>query len=89
MRLAKSAWLPEILTDREVPSIRALGVMNDPDDEADEDDLANPQKVEADEAGSPGPAPATGAAEADDNLPAWPFPTSASVTTAETVQHTA
>lgn len=89
MRLAKSAWLPEMLTDREVPSIRALGVMNDPDDEADEDDSENPQTVKADEAGSPAPAPATGTAEAGDSLPAWPLPTAASVTTAETVQHAA
>lgn len=89
MRLAKSAWLPEMLTDREVPVIRALGVVNAPDDGADEDDSENPQTVEADEAGSPEPAPATGTAEADNNLPAWPFPTTASVATSDAVQHTA
>ncbi|MFM0210079.1 ParB/RepB/Spo0J family partition protein [Paraburkholderia sediminicola] len=86
MRLAKSAWLPEMLTDREVPAIRALGVVNDPDDEHDAE---NPQKVEAYTAGSPEPASATGTAEADDNLPAWPFPTAASVATSDAVQHTA
>ncbi|MDS0858661.1 hypothetical protein NUV25_13195 [Burkholderia pseudomultivorans] len=48
LRLAKTAWLPETLTDREVPPIRALGVMHGPDDEADEE-AADSQEVSADE----------------------------------------
>ncbi|NYH14053.1 ParB family chromosome partitioning protein [Paraburkholderia bryophila] len=35
LRLAKSAWLPEILTDREVPVARSYGVADDPDDDPD------------------------------------------------------
>jgi ParB family chromosome partitioning protein len=33
LRLAKSAWLPEILTDRDVPVARSCGMADDPDDD--------------------------------------------------------
>jgi ParB family chromosome partitioning protein len=89
LRLAKSAWLPDMLTDREIPPIRALGVTDDPDNEADEDDPENPQEVRADEAGSQETASATGGANADNSLPAWPFPTATSVANTEVMQHTA
>ncbi|WP_244306464.1 ParB/RepB/Spo0J family partition protein [Paraburkholderia lacunae] len=37
LRLAKSAWLPEILTDREVPAARSYGVAHDADEDDDEE----------------------------------------------------
>jgi ParB family transcriptional regulator, chromosome partitioning protein len=55
MRLEKSDWLPEILTDREVPPVRALGVRSTLDDEKDEDEIsaeettAQPDAESADE----------------------------------------
>jgi ParB family chromosome partitioning protein len=70
MRLAKSAWLPEILTDREFPSISASRATDDPDDEVDEDDSENPQEagVNGDDAQEPESAPE--AAQADGSPPA-------------------
>lgn len=88
LRLAKTAWLPEILTDREVPPIRALGVMHGPDDEADEE-AADSQEVSADEANAQEANAAADAAPANENRSAWPFPTAASIANAETLQHTA
>jgi len=41
LRLAKSAWLPEILTDREVPAARAYAVDHDEDDDEDNDGEAD------------------------------------------------
>jgi ParB family chromosome partitioning protein len=89
MRLAKSAWLPEILTDQEFPPIRALRVTDDPDDEIDEDDPGNPQEANADEADAQETESATETAQADGSLPAWPFPTAASMANTEVTQHTA
>jgi ParB family transcriptional regulator, chromosome partitioning protein len=37
LRLAKSAWLPELLTDREVPAARSYGVAHDADGDDDEE----------------------------------------------------
>ncbi|WP_409076735.1 hypothetical protein [Paraburkholderia sp. BL23I1N1] len=37
LRLAKSAWLPEILTDREIPAARSYGVAHDADEGDDEE----------------------------------------------------
>ncbi|WP_347880618.1 hypothetical protein [Burkholderia pyrrocinia] len=51
LRLATSAWLPNILTDREVPPLRALGVMNNLDDEDNEaEEAKTPTVASADEA---------------------------------------
>ncbi|MGF6368997.1 ParB family chromosome partitioning protein [Paraburkholderia sp. RAU6.4a] len=38
LRLAKSAWLPEILTDREVPAARSDGAAHEPDEDDDDED---------------------------------------------------
>ncbi|MGU7811662.1 hypothetical protein [Burkholderia sp. AW49-1] len=89
LRLAKAAWLPEILTDREMPPIRALGVMNDLDDEADEDEAENPKVASANEANAQAASTAADTAPANEHHPAWPFPTSASIANAEAMQHTA
>ncbi|ABE31176.1 parB-like nuclease domain protein [Paraburkholderia xenovorans LB400] len=89
LRLAKSAWLPDVLTDREVPPIRALGAMNAPDDEADGDEAENAQVANADEARAPETDAPADTAHEKENHPAWPFPTAASIANAETTQHTA
>ena len=78
MRLAKSDWLPEILTDREVPPVRALGVRSTLDDETDED-KASAEETEAQ----------PDAESADESVAAWPYPTAAGMADAETMQRTA
>ncbi|CAM2188161.1 hypothetical protein PSAC2689_70396 [Paraburkholderia sacchari] len=86
LRLAKSAWLPNVLTDREVPPIRARVMMNDPDDE---DEAENAQVASADDANAPQASATAETAPPNEDHPAWPFPTAASVANAETTQHTA
>ncbi|MDN7444359.1 ParB/Srx family N-terminal domain-containing protein [Burkholderia cepacia] len=78
MRLAKSDWLPEILTDREVPPVRALGVHSTPDDGTDEDETSVEET---------GAEPDT--ESADESVAAWPYRTAASTANAETTQQTA
>lgn len=78
MRLAKSDWLPEILTDREVPPVRALGVRSTPDDETDEDEASIEETAAQPDAQS-----------TDENSTAWPYPTAASMANAEAAQRTA
>lgn len=85
LRLAKIAWLPEILTDREVPASPSRAVRDDNDDNDDED-----AEAEADEdPGNDGnrinhtshdAEPSTGTTE----RPPWPFPTTESVAAAHT-----
>lgn len=48
LRLAKSAWLPEILTDRDVPVARSYGTAEDPDD--DEESVTGDEVQEYDDA---------------------------------------
>ncbi|RKT26977.1 hypothetical protein B0G69_2776 [Paraburkholderia sp. RAU2J] len=80
-RLAKSAWLPEMFTDRDVPVFHTFGVGSDTDDE---DDTGGDGDDEQETEGS---APANHAEESDDQAnavndgprPAWPFPTAASI----------
>ncbi|WP_179403794.1 ParB/RepB/Spo0J family partition protein [Burkholderia guangdongensis] len=81
-RLAKSAWLPDMLTDRNVPAFHTFSMGNDTDDDDDVEDDADDGQ-DAEEA-----APADSADEesgdppdAVDNgpRPAWPFPTAASM----------
>ncbi|WP_447923496.1 hypothetical protein [Burkholderia cepacia] len=86
LRLATIAWLPEILTDREVPASPSWTVRGDEDDNDDEGAGAD----EADEnAGNGGnrinhtphdAEPSTGSTEP----PPWPFPTTESVAAAQT-----
>ncbi|MDE1005669.1 MAG: ParB/RepB/Spo0J family partition protein [Paraburkholderia fungorum] len=70
-RLATSAWLPEIFTDREVPVARAYGVGSD-EDESDEQDT---QETVFANMGASGQADTAN----DGTPPAWPYPTAASV----------
>jgi ParB family transcriptional regulator, chromosome partitioning protein len=88
MRPAKSAWLPEILTDREVPVIRALGVTNAPDDEDEDEETGDGKETRAGDIDSPESDASTGTASTDD-LPARPFPTAASIADTEVMQHSA
>ncbi|HDR9483092.1 TPA: ParB N-terminal domain-containing protein [Burkholderia aenigmatica] len=84
LRLAKVAWLPEILIDREIPASPSWAIHGDDEDDDDGED------VDADENGgnddnpvnhtSHDAEPSTGTAE----QPPWPFPTTESVTAAQT-----
>lgn len=115
LRLEKSTWLPEILTDRDVPAARSYGVAHDADNDDDEegdtgdeaqqdgdaqgDDDANDRADEpgndringtepGEGVGSPSPVDGpTGAQEpaatgGNGALPAWPFPTAATLASA-------
>ncbi|HDR9172966.1 TPA: ParB N-terminal domain-containing protein [Burkholderia vietnamiensis] len=83
LRLAKVAWLPEILTDRDVPASHSWADRNDDEDDNDAED------VEVDEeAGNDGnrinhtshnAEPSVGATEP----PPWPFPTAESIAAAQ------
>ncbi|MEY1594094.1 ParB N-terminal domain-containing protein [Burkholderia sp. Bmkn7] len=84
LHLAKVAWLPEILTGREIPASPSWAVHGDNEDDNDGED------VDADENGGndDNPVnhtphdvePSTGTTE----QPPWPFPTTESVTAAKT-----
>ncbi|MGF6609463.1 hypothetical protein OKW45_004385 [Paraburkholderia sp. WSM4175] len=77
LRLAKSAWLPEMLTDREVPVTHVYGVMND----SDENDANNGQETEESDPAEPTDTGSGDPADTanDDTRPAWPSPTTASI----------
>ncbi|MGP8432376.1 chromosome partitioning protein ParB [Paraburkholderia fungorum] len=85
LRLAKAAWLPEILTDREVPATPARAI-RDEDEDIDEDDETEPETMvgtstehvngSARDVAAP---LATGS-----EPPPWPFPTATSVNIAPT-----
>jgi len=77
MRLAKSEWLTEILTDREVP-VRALGVRSTLDDETDEDETSVEET---------GAEPDT--ESADESIAVLPYPTAASKANAKAARQTA
>ncbi|HDR9868660.1 TPA: chromosome partitioning protein ParB [Burkholderia cenocepacia] len=84
LRLAKVAWLPEILTNREIPASPSWAVHGDDEHDSDGEDVDTdenrgnddnpvnhtPHDVES----------STGTAE----RPPWPFPTTESVTAAQT-----
>ncbi|MBB5464950.1 hypothetical protein HDG32_001044 [Paraburkholderia sp. CI2] len=87
LRLAKSAWLPEILTDREVPATPSWAVHED-EDEGDPDAVGNtgdtrdgedasngPDAESAGEHTSSAPRDAQVPPATDSNQPPWPFPT--------------
>jgi ParB family transcriptional regulator, chromosome partitioning protein len=76
-RLAKSAWLPEMLTDRDVPVARAYRVVSDPDEDSGDDERDTQEAALADPANTGSADPADIAD--DETRPAWPFPTAASI----------
>ncbi|RQP97731.1 ParB/RepB/Spo0J family partition protein [Burkholderia stagnalis] len=86
LRLAKVAWLPEILTDREVPASPSWAIHDDEDDTDDEG--VEPDEADEDRGNdgnrinhtSHDAEPSTGTTEP----PPWPFPTTESVAAART-----
>jgi ParB family chromosome partitioning protein len=79
-RLAKSSWLPEMLTDREVPTSRAFSMGIDTDDDDDTGDDADDGREAAEAASADSAAEGSGDpgdAVDDGPRPAWPFPTAA------------
>ncbi|KVG59960.1 ParB/Srx family N-terminal domain-containing protein [Burkholderia territorii] len=89
LRLAKVAWLPEILTDRELPATPSWAVKEDDDKDGGEDSDGTEEgdgdeDAEHDDTRINHTAhdiePSTDTAE----RPPWPFPTSESVTAART-----
>jgi ParB family chromosome partitioning protein len=76
-RLAKSAWLPEMLTDRDVPLAHAYRVVSDPDEDGGEDEQDTQKAALTDPANTGSGDPADIAD--DETRPAWPFPTAASI----------
>lgn len=84
-RLAKSAWLPEILTDRDVPVSRTFSAGTDTDDEDDAEESTDDGQeaeetapVDSDNEESNDPVNTVSAADGDAQ-PAWRFPTTASI----------
>ncbi|RQT41239.1 ParB/RepB/Spo0J family partition protein, partial [Burkholderia cepacia] len=81
LRLAKIAWLPEILTDRKVPASHSWAVRDDNEDaeadEADEDTGNGGNRINHP---SHNAEPSAGTTEP----PPWPFPTTESVAAAQT-----
>ncbi|RQR75243.1 ParB/Srx family N-terminal domain-containing protein [Burkholderia sp. Bp9015] len=86
LRLAKVAWLPEILTDREVPASPSWAIHDDEDDTDDEG--VEPDEADEDRGNdgnrinhtSHDAEPSAGTTEP----PPWPFPTTESVAAAPT-----
>ncbi|RKR45178.1 ParB/RepB/Spo0J family partition protein [Paraburkholderia sp. BL17N1] len=85
LRLAKAAWLPEILTDREVPVTPAWAI-RDEDEDSDEDDETEPETMAGTStehvSGSARDVAAPLATGSEP--PPWPFPTATSVNIAPT-----
>lgn len=77
-RLAKSAWLPEILTDRDVPVFRTFSMVNDTDDDDDADDGRNAEDAAPADSADEGSGDPANTGD-DGPHPAWPFPTAASI----------
>ncbi|MGR3905873.1 ParB/Srx family N-terminal domain-containing protein [Burkholderia sp. SR8] len=87
LRLAKVTWLPEILTNRDIPAIPSWTIRDDQDeDEANKDEAQDDANADAEPAASSDgehinntprpaqPSPATGSEQRP-----WPFPTTGSV----------
>ena len=101
LRLAKVAWVPEILTDREIPAAPSWSVRAD-DDEDDPGtgdgtgETQDDQDADAEtHAGNGGehinntPRNADASSNTRSEQPPWPFPTTASVSTEQADRHIA
>ncbi|WP_338120635.1 hypothetical protein [Burkholderia metallica] len=94
LRLAKISWLPEILTDREIPAMPSWTIREDDEDaDTEEDGSDRPDEEESDadqEAGNDGdrlnhtPRDAAPSTDSIGEPPPWPFPTTASVSAVQT-----
>ncbi|WP_175838589.1 ParB/Srx family N-terminal domain-containing protein [Burkholderia anthina] len=80
LRLAKVAWLPEILTDRKVPASPSWVIRDDDDDDNDDEDAEVDKDPGIDGNRINHAEPSTGTTEP----PPWPFPTTESVAAAHT-----
>ena len=106
LRLAKVAWVPEILTDREIPAAPSWQIHDDEDEDAgDNTDAGNGAgETQGGEDGDADAEPdADKGVEHVNNTPhdtgaspdtrsgqsPWPFPTAASVSTAQADRHVA
>ncbi|MFT4435039.1 ParB/RepB/Spo0J family partition protein [Caballeronia sp. 15715] len=101
LRLAKTAWVPEILTDRAIPTAPSWHIRDDKDeddgDNADagngagetqggEDGDAEPDQCNGGENVNNTPRDADASPDTRSKQPPWPFPTAASVSTAQADQ---
>lgn len=98
LRLAKVAWVPEILTDREIPAAPSWYIHDEDDTDAGngagetqggEDGDAEPDECNGGENVNNTPRDADGSPDTRSKQPPWPFPTAASVSTAQTDRHVA
>ena len=98
LRLVKAAWVPEILTDREVPA--APSWLNHGDEDADAGSGAGDKQGGEDGDTDAEPAADKGGEHVNNTprngeastvtrseQPPWPFPTAASVSTAQADRH--
>jgi ParB family chromosome partitioning protein len=109
LRLAKAAWVPEILTDREIPAAPSWHIHDDEDeddgDDGDDTDAGNvagetedsedgnaDAEPDADKRGghvNNTPHDADASPDTRSKQQPWPFPTAASVSTAQADRHVA
>ncbi|WP_408394307.1 hypothetical protein [Paraburkholderia dipogonis] len=86
LRLSKAAWLPEILTDREIPASHSWDIHDDEDDDnAHPGDGAGETPDGEDVSNTPRDADASPLTRS--KTPPWPFPTAASVSIAQADRH--
>jgi ParB family chromosome partitioning protein len=104
LRLTTVAWLPEILTDREIPAAPSWHLHDDEDeDNGDNSDAGNgagetqggkdgvtePDECNGGEHVSNTPSDADASPDTRSKQPPWPFPTTASVNIAQADRHVA
>jgi len=106
LRLVKAEWVPEILTDREIPAAPSWHIHDDEDEDGrDDTDAGNgagetedsedgnaDAEPDADNGGehvNNTPHDADASPDTRSEQPPWPFPTAASVSTAQTDRHVA
>ena len=99
LRLSKAAWLPEILTDREVPASHSWDIHDDEDDDYahpgdgagetpdSKDADAEPDADNDDEDVNNTSGDADASPLTRSKVPPWPFPTAASVSIAQADRH--
>ena len=83
LRLAKVAWVPEILTDREIPATPSWIVRDDEDADTERDADSGGEHV------NNTPPDADASPDTRSEQPPWPFPTAASVNTPQADRHVA
>jgi ParB family chromosome partitioning protein len=99
LRLVKVAWVPEILTDREIPAAPSWHIHDDEDDadagngagekQDGEDGDAEPGRGNGGENVNNTPHEADASPDTRSEQQPWPFPTTASVSTSQADRHVA